>query len=193
MQKRSFIDPKDLIPGKIYGTHRGENCSKYLYLDGVFREKHELRLSENGPVLDASGPYYRTMLKWLPVYGKYLRHCSGWNQIWHELMSLTGSGPHREMWNTNLTVQGSKPEYRINFVREICTLFDPSAVTPETITNGWVPHKLSPTRPNDVAYPAGYWLNTDRHGTIDGFYRYTIILTPWTGRADTADSQNDRR
>ena len=45
---------------------------------------------------------------------------------------------------------------------------------------------LMRTRPNDVASPSGYGVD-DLNGTIPGFRRHTIILSPWKSGSDTED------
>ncbi len=175
--KTTYIDPKDWVPGKIYGTRRGPDCPKYLYTEHVLAIKEEVRFAATGQAVDITSPWRKVFMKWSASYDKYLHRSAGWNQMLHDLMELTaGESPN---WYGRLCVQDSKPENQVRFAREIRTLFDPAAVIPETIDWGWQPCMLARTRPGDIAYPGG-WYPDGLHGTVPGFRRLSIILSPWT-------------
>ena len=188
MPRYPFIDPADWIPGTIYHARPNDRYSEYLYLDGVYEERRELRIAATGQVVDVTSPYRHVFLRWLPAYDKYLRHSVGWNQILHDLMETTGG--KSDDWYRRLTVQDDRPDVRIRFKQAARTLFDPAAVVPETISTDWTPCLAGQAPPGDLRHPSGWWID-DLHGTVPAFLRHSIILTPWTANIPSVAQGKD--
>lgn len=135
-KKYSFIDPKDLVPGTIYGTRPDDKCSKYLYLEHIFKESREIKIENR--IIHQEYDWHYSFMKWFKFYDLILHRSHGWNQIFHDLIDLTGTRCSRERWNHNLHIQDDEnSEWHIRFNRPIKILFDPYDVKSETIYGEW--------------------------------------------------------